>query len=176
MINEGENVFVNSAINEGMQLFIANKNKDNLDYNCFLCSIIRMLVLLYDENRLIEAYYQKNEEAFDTIVMEYGYTKEEVSYFKMVCEKFYHFDKKQKNKSIKKKNKYFNLVQKCLIDMFIKKNGVQKLEDEIMKNFYQLLFTARSKDFYRKSTAVLLAYNPYEIDDYAKKQNLIGGL
>ena len=34
-----------------------------------------------------------------------------------------------------------------------------------------LLFTANSRSFYRKSNAVVMAYNPYEIDEYFKKQN-----
>ena len=75
----------------------------------------------------------------------------------------------------KKENKYFNLVQKYLIDMLIKKNNQEKLDKEDINNFYSLLFTARSTNFYYKSTAVLLAYNPYEIDDYFKKQNILEG-
>ncbi|MDE5889029.1 MAG: hypothetical protein K2H20_03320, partial [Bacilli bacterium] len=90
-------------------------------------------------------------------------------------EGYYKFDLRQKKKAIKKKNKYFNLVQKYLIDMMVKKNSQEKVSSLEMNEFYDLLFTVNSKEFYRKSTAVLLAYNPYEIDEYAKKQGIVVG-
>ena len=74
---------------------------------------------------------------------------------------------------MEKKNKYFNLVQKSLIDMLILKNQKEPVNNEVKNSFYELLFTANTKDFYRKSIALVEAYNPYEIDDYFKKQNLI---
>ena len=60
-------------------------------------------------------------------------------------------------------------------DLLLTKEIDKEDVNNIVKSeFYELLFTVNSKDFYRKSTAVLLAYNPYEIDEYAKKVGIVG--
>lgn len=171
-----DNIFINNAITDAMELYIKSKDKKNsLDYNKFLCSVVRMLVLIYGEESLIKAYNEKDVDSFDKILLKYNYPLEELDSFKVNFFKFHRSELRQQQKAIKKKNKYFNLVQKHLIDMMIKKNIVEKVDNLVMNEFYNLLFTANSRDFYRKSTAVLLAYNPYEIDVYAKKQNIVGG-
>ena len=58
--------------------------------------------------------------------------------------------------------------------MLVTRNKKEKLDVRIIKNFYKLLFTANNSSFYRSSNALVLAYNPYEIDDYFKKQNFGG--
>lgn len=165
-------IFINSALEDGFKKYLANKDKkESLEYNSFLCTIVRMLFLIYGEN-LILAYQDKDITKFDTILGSYGFPHVDVINFKNVCDKFYKFDIKQQTKAIKKKNKYFNLVQKYLIDMLLCKMSKETIDVSVKKEFYDLLFTANSSDFYRKSTAVLLAYNPYEIDEYAKKKNI----
>jgi hypothetical protein len=91
-----------------------------------------------------------------------------------MCNKFYKAEVKKEDKAIKKKNKYFNLVQKHLIDMMIQRNNQKLVNSVTMKEFYDLLFTAKSNNFYRMSYALLVAYNPYEIYEYAKKQKIVG--
>ena len=59
--------------------------------------------------------------------------------------------------------------------MMVKRKAVLPVDSTTLNDFYNMLFTANNDDFYRKSTAVLLAYNPYEIDDYAKKQGIVVG-
>lgn len=172
MPNEFDHVFINNALEDGFKKYIANKDKkESLEYNSFLCSIIRMLFLIYGDE-LVLSYNNKDVAKFDSILESYGFSSVDVINFKTVCDKFYQFDVKQQKKAIKKKNKYFNLVQKYLIDMMLCKINKETVDGTLKKEFYDLLFTANSNDFYRKSTAVLLAYNPYEIDEYAKKQNI----
>lgn len=171
-----ENIFINQAMQDAMQLYITSKDKkESLNYNRFLCTVIRMLVLIYGEEEILNAYQKKEVATFENVLLKFGYDKKEYDQFLMAFDKFYKFDIRQQKKSIKKKNKYFDLVQKYLIDMMVKRHSVQPVNQQVLLSFYELLFTANSKDFYRKSTAVLLAYNPYEIDEYVKKQNLIVG-
>ena len=167
-------IFINNAINEAFLLYDSSKEKEeSLDFNSFLCCIVRMLILIYGDE-IIEIFKKKDEESFEKIILKYGYSKKEYNYFKLSVDKFYNFNLKIEDKSIKKKNKYFNLTQKYLIDMMVQKNNKETVEKDIMKEFYDLLFTANSKTFYQKSYAVLVAYNPYEIDEYARKQNIVG--
>ena len=66
-----------------------------------------------------------------------------------------------------------HVVQKHLIDMLVKRNEQEALDKLVIIDFYNMLFTANNPDFYRKSVALLEAYDPYEIDKYFKKFNLI---
>lgn len=168
-------LFINNSINEAFLLYNEVKDKKNsLNYNSFLCSIVRMLKLIYGDD-LLKYYDNKDVSGFDTLIMKYGFDSSDYNNFKISVEKYYNFDKKIADKTIKKKNKFFNLVQKYLIDMMVKRKNQDNVDEEIIKEFYELLFTANSKDFYRKSVAVLEAYNPYEIDEYAKKQSIYVG-
>ena len=57
--------------------------------------------------------------------------------------------------------------------MLVKKNSQAPMDKNTILEFYNMLYTANNNDFYRKSIALLEAYNPYEIDEYFKKFNLI---
>lgn len=174
-MQEENNLFVNHSLTEAFKLYISNKDKkDSLDYNSFLCCVARMLIMIYGEE-IVDMSTKNDEESFDNVLTRYGFDQEEVDNFEVMCEKYYMFNERQSTKAIKKKNKYFNLVQKYLIDMMVKRNAILPVDSTTLNDFYNMLFTANSSDFYRKSTAVLLAYNPYEIDEYAKKQGIIVG-
>ena len=169
-----DNVFINDAINK--MFVIYNRSKDqpeSVEYNSFMCSVLRMLLLIYGEELLI-CYENKNVEDFEKNILKYGYDKSLYDNFLEIFNKFYRTEVRKEAKAIKKKNKFFNLVQKHLIDMMLKRDSV-KLVDSLTKNeFYNLLFTAKSNNFYRMSYALLVAYNPYEVYEYAKKQKLVG--
>ena len=173
--------FVNEAIDEAFSKYVrcrremkdAMEEKTSLEYNSFLCSIIRMLVLVYGQE-MPDFYDRKDVEAFNKTLMQYGMSEKEIEDFKVFVQRYYSMDKKQAGKTFKKKNKFFNVVQKYLIDMLVKKTRVEEVPKEIIEGFYSLLFTCNSTDFYRASVALLEAFNPYQIDDYFKKQQLLG--
>ena len=163
-------IFVNNAINDAFVLYMRNKdNIDSLEYNSFLVCVVRMLIIIYGEEKLMDLFYSKDNLSFDSLLTSYGYN--ELNFFKDNFEAFYDFDRGQENRAIKKKNKYFNLVQKALIDMF---NCNSNLSIEDKEKFIDLLFTNESKDFNKKSYTLLMAYNPYEIDNYMKKIGFVG--
>lgn len=166
-------VFINKAFDEAFKSYLANKDlNETVEFNKFIVVVIRLLVLIYGEE-IITYYNNKDENSFNVLMLKYGYPLEEYSKFVNNFNKCHNFSLKQEAKAIRKKNKYFNLVQKSLIDMLILKNQKEPVNNEVKNSFYELLFTANTKDFYRKSIALVEAYNPYEIDDYFKKQNLI---
>ena len=56
-----DSIFVSKALDEAMKLYNLSKNKkESLDYNKFLCVVIRMLVLIYGEE-LITVYNLKDK-------------------------------------------------------------------------------------------------------------------
>lgn len=163
-------IFVNNAINDAFVLYMKNKdNIDSVEYNSFLVCVVRMLIIIYGEEKLMDLFYSKDNLSFDNLICSYGYT--ELDFFKSNFEAFYDLDRGQEKRAIKKKNKYFNLIQKALIDMF---NFNENLTSEDRKKFKDLLFTNDSEDFYKKSYVLLMAYNPYEIDNYLKKIKFMG--
>lgn len=169
-----EQVFINEAINEMFRIYNRSKEQEgSIEYNGFLSSVIRMLVLIYGED-IEKSYDTKDVELFNKTILKYGYDPTQLEAFKITCNKFYKAELKKEDKAIKKKNRYFNLVQKYLIDMMVKRDSIKVVDSVTTKKFYDLLFTAKSNNFYRMSCALVLAYNPYEIYEYAKKQKLVG--
>lgn len=167
-------IFINEAINECFVIYNRSKEQPlSVEYNSFLSSVVRMLVCIYGEE-VINCYENKDVNAFNNLLVKFGYEENLVEEFKMNCNKFYKAELKKEDKPIKKKNKYFNLVQKHLIDMMLKRDNLKVVDSVTMKEFCDLLFTAKSNNFYRMSYALLVAYNPYEIYEYAKKQKLVG--
>ena len=64
---------------------------------------------------------------------------------------------------------------KCLGGSFGTIGTAKFYKDKVILNdFYNLLFTAKSNNYYKMSYALLVAYDPYEIYEYAKKQKLVG--
>lgn len=169
-------IFVNEAFNEALVSYVKGKKKPNSkEYNSFLSSVMRMLVIIYGEEDILKSYKTKNFKLFDEALMKFGYSLENVNKFKNMLLGFYKMDQGQKDRLVKKKNKFFNAVQKLLIDMMVVKNNHGEINLEELVDFYELLFTANSFDFYRKTYALATAYNPYEIDEYFQKFYAING-
>jgi len=166
------NVFINETIEEAFKIYNEyEKHPESIEYNSFLCSIIRMLVIIYGDDVIIN-YNNRNTSGFMEMLCRYGISNEMANDFIILVDKYNKFEMKQVEKTFKKKNKFFNAIQKCLIDMFVKKYQTEVITDDIIEKFYNQLFTANSKDFYRQSIALVTALNPYEIDEYYKKQKL----
>ena len=144
-----------------------------------MVSVISMLILIYGDE-LTNTYYTRDNDVFKKLITKYGYSDENYQKFIDVFDKYYSFDLGERTKPIKKKNKFFNPVQKCLIDMLVAKNNKEAVKIETIIDFYESLFTIKNKNFFKKTYTLMTAYNPYEIDEYFKKQGLLineqGGL
>ena len=169
----GRYIFINNAINDSIILYYQGKEKPHsLEFNNFMVTVMRMIVLLYGELDITNCYHTKNEKGmggFDTNITKYGFPEKKLERFKKNFENYYEFEMKQRNLHIKRKNPYINLVQKNLVDMMFAKNKKAPLDAEQAQEFYNMLFTANSKDFYRRSFALLSSPNPYEVDEYFRK-------
>ena len=71
---------------------------------------------------------------------------------------------------MKEKNPYFIIIQKELVDMFIKKKLNFYLTKKEVEEFYDLLYTPYSLNPLRVSYNFLMASDVLEIDNYFKKQ------
>ena len=84
---------------------------------------MRMLVIIYGEEGINKSFSTKNFELFDKELTKYGYSIDNVNKFKMMMDNYYKLDMGQKDRVVKKKNKFFNAIQKLLIDMMVTKNN-----------------------------------------------------
>lgn len=167
-------VFINSGINKCFKLYRDSKDdEESLDYNSFLVAIVRMLIVIYTKD-IVACFETNNVSTYHDILMKYGFSQKGYNSFNLAVDKFVLFDDKLSSMEIRKKNKFFNLVQKYLIDMMVCKMKNSEVDKNEINEFYNLLFTINSKDFYKKSYALLNAYDPYEIDTYAKKNGITG--
>ena len=122
------NIFINEALNSGIVNYLNKENSDD-----FITVIVDTLVSIYGELDIINPYKTKNESSiggFDYNLSKYGYSKENISIFKKNVMNFY-TTKEQKP------NKYFNLIEKNLIDMFFSKYksvDKSKLDIELFKS------------------------------------------
>ena len=140
-------VFINKAFDEAFKNYLTYKEMNSsLEYNKFIVVVIRLLILIYGEE-IITYYNNKDENTFNVLMLKYGYSIEEYGKFVNNFNRCFNFSLKQENKAIKKKNKYFNLVQKSLIDMLVLKNQKEPVTNEVKNEFYELLYTANTKDF-----------------------------
>ena len=106
------NIFVNEAITSGIENYLNKVNEDD-----FMTIVIKTLIAIYGELDIINPYKTKNESSmggFDDNFDKFGYSKENISLFKQNVMDFY-LTKDEKD------NKYFNVIEKQLIDMFFLK-------------------------------------------------------
>ena len=124
-----QNIFINEAINIGITNYLNKVNDDD-----FLTIIIKTLISIYGELDIINPYKTSTESgmgSFDENIMKFGYNMEELSLFKQNVMNFY-LTRNQKP------NKYFNEIEKQLIDMFyLKLKSVDKVDSENFKSLIQ---------------------------------------
>ena len=166
-----EELFINEALDEAIKLYIASSfNQDGLTYNSFLVVVIRTLVLIYGEDRILNPYYLKDEEAFYHNLTIYGYNLTDVLLFRDALLNFYQEEKLNKKNKYQKPITYFQTVIEYLIDMFILKKGntnVNYLEEE---QFLNLIYI-NNVDPYRYSYKYLMDKNNFIEKYYYTKLN-----
>ena len=169
-------IFINNAINDSIIMYCQYKDSDDMkNKEKFITCVAEMLCIIYGEENITNAYYNKDEDGFKNLIVESGVSEEYYNGFLNDFENYYEKEYVQRNSQLKRKNKFFNLVQKHIIDMATIKNNSWPIRIEDRKRLYSLLFTAKSDSFLKKTYALSTAYNPYEIDDYFKKQGLLLG-
>ena len=124
-----QNIFINEDINEGILNYLNNVNGDN-----FITIIIKTLISIYGELDIINPYKTNTENgmgSFDENIIKFGYSREDLSLFKQNVMNFY----LTKNDI---PNKYFNEIEKQLIDMyFCKIKSVNIKTDDSFKSLIQ---------------------------------------
>lgn len=163
--------FINEAIDEAIKLYVTSSfNQDGLIYNSFLVIVIRTLILIYGEDRILNPYYLKDEQAFYRNLTIYGYNLTDVYLFRDALLSFYQEDKENKKAKYQKPITFFQSVIEYLIDMFImkKKNtNVDYLEEE---KFLELIYV-NNVDAYRYSYKYLMDKNNLTEKYYYTKLN-----
>lgn len=169
-MGDAGSIFVNESINNAINDYFKYKDKPtSLEFNTFSVVVARIIVFLYGELDISNCFKTMNEHGmggFNMNICKFGYKEEELSEFKNNFQRYYEVEKENNKQAIKKKNIYFDLVQKNLIDMFFYKKAMMNLSESDTKEFYDLLFTANSSDLYKQSYALLMSEDANEVDYY----------
>ncbi len=131
-----DNVFGNVALNYGFRVFLRSKEyKDGEDFNSFFCNVIRVLVLIYGETDIINAYKMDSFPTLIEIVTKYGFKESDFNDLLNNLQTFY-----DKGDNLVIATPLFIDIQKRLIDMFaLKRKQVKVTDDEILE-FSKLLY------------------------------------
>ena len=147
-----QDIFVNEAINDGITNFMEGKNPEE-----FTTIIISTLVNIYGQLDITNPYKTKSEKSFDSNITKYGYGKDELSLFKQNVLNFY-LSKDEKP------NKYFDQIEKQLIDMFfVKLKKVKQNESDInvFKSYIQFEGN-KLNDLYSRNKSEIRKYYNYK--------------
>ena len=161
-----DNVFVNTGINK---CFLDYFSKNTMSFYSF---IISSLCNIFD--RLdIENSYKLNlcydACGFMYILKRYGAKNVDVDNFVNHVDDYYQYEEKN-CKIIEKKNPYFVIIIKDLIDFYFDKCQKLELKTEEINKFYEELYCMNSKSSYKRSYTFLKTEYPEEIDRYFKNK------
>lgn len=166
-----DKVFVNNAFTVACDNFLeSNDNPKGVMYNSFLVVVVRMLVSIYSELDIINPKVMGDEVLLKNNLGKFGYDKMNIEVFLSNIQLFWDFELENNSNGFKKKNPYFTLIQKELVDMFIKKKLNFYLVEREVREFYDLLYTPYSMNPLRVSYNYLQASDIYEIDNYFRVQ------
>ena len=166
-----DKVFINNSFTKAIDDYL--KSSDNVQgvmYNSFLVVVIRMLVAIYSELDIINPKIIDDEDLLKENLAKFGYDKSDVLVFLSNIQLFWDFENENDKRKVKKKNPYFILIQKELVDLLIKKKLNFYLTEAEVREFYDLLYTPYSKNPLRVSYNFLQASDVMEVDKYFKVQ------
>lgn len=166
-------VFVNEAFSKAIDDYLKSADQpQGITYNSFLVVVVRMLICMYSELDIVNPMVVNDPDLLYKNLTKYGYTKEALEVFFSNLQMYYDIEKENEkiNADVKKKNPYFVVTQKDLIDMFIAKKMNYHLTEDEVKNFYGLLYTPFTENPLRVSYNFLTATDVSEVDNYFKQQ------
>ena len=124
--------FINEAFDQAIKLYVASSlNQNGLVYNSFNVIVIRILVLIYGEDRILNPYYLRDESAFFHNLTIYGFTLMNVLSFKDAFLNFYEEEEKFLDLIYVNNNDPYRYSYKYLMDKdnYIEKYYYTKLND-----------------------------------------------
>lgn len=166
-----DKVFINNAFTKAINDY--QKSCDNVQgimYNSFLVVVVRMLISIYSELDIINPMMIDDEKLLKENLAKFGYKPELVMEFLSNLELFLNNEERIVEEKVKEKNPYFVIIQKELVDMFIKKKVNFYITEVEVNEFYDLLYTPYSKNPLRVSYNFLNASDVLEIDKYFKNE------
>lgn len=164
-----DKVFINNAFSKAVNNYTkSNDNVQGVMYNSFLVVVIRSLISIYSELDIINPMVIGDEELLKENLAKFGYDKTDIEVFLSNLQLFDDFEVLNENNNVKKKNPYFLIIEKDLINMLIKKKLNFFITEHELKVFYDLLYTPNSTNPLRVSYNYLMSNDEWEIDNYFK--------
>lgn len=155
------NYFINEAMDYYFNSYLNIAKTDNfLGASNFGENVINYLVKLYGKVNIVNPYLIKSVEEFENNLGMYGYKKNNIMNFYKEVMDFYTWEKEGK----KGKCRSFNVIQKMLYDMTLKKCDLDK--NVTVDSFKKLFYTTDNKNINYQMFNLLYSANPNEIALY----------
>ena len=160
------------ALLKAISKYLANRNYESFDTN-----IIRLLILIYNENDVVNPYLLLNYELINNNLSRYGLATDEVLKFRSSFNLYMH---------TKDQNAFFT-IYKLIMDMIACKYHDSFITEAEVKKYEQIFFKGISsnplkeywdKTLYKINNKVILyntnnnAYNPYNYYLQGKTMNV----
>lgn len=149
--------FTNNVLANAIGEYLQSKGSpEGITFNSFFVVVVRKLILIYDELDIIMPYNAGNEEILDFNLSKYGYPKENINAFKDILARY----------ATNSTSEDFVLIEKMLIDMFMKKKVTLEVSDEEISAFRDLVASPSAENPLVISYNFLMANNPVEVIEY----------
>ena len=150
-------VFINNAITKAFNDYLDYKySPSGVKFNSFYVVVVRLLVIIYSEEDLLNPFYVQDEDGFYSVLKTFGYHIDDVLKFEHALEDYYQNETSDG----------FIFIQKALVDMFIQKRKTVDMDMQEIIDFRNLLYSSNSDNPLRVSYNFLMSNNPNEVVDY----------
>lgn len=161
------NLFVSNATYLALKRYIDYKEKRDYSYaSDFLVYVINVLIYIYNEADIINPYMTKEDHVWKNNLLKYGLDDKWFQKFISDLDNYYALDLENKKNKYQDKNPFFSYVQEDLIDAFLKKYQVEKMNALELDNFKKMLFSPNSSSQFQRDINKIMALNENEVDEY----------
>ena len=162
-----KDIFVNKAIDLALKRYLDYKEKRNYSYaSDFLVYVIEVLIYIYNEADIINPYITNEANVWENNLLKYGLSVKQCEKLMSDLNNYYYLDLENKKNKYQDKNPFFSYVQEDLIDAFIKKYQVKKMDNIELDNFKKFLFSPNSSSQFQRDINKIMAVDENEVDNY----------
>lgn len=147
--------FINDFITKAINDYIDYKySPDGVNFNSFYAVVFRLLVLIYSEEDLLNAYYLYSKDEFINVLKKFGYENSDAF---IECLNNYYNNENSEG---------FIFIQKSLVDMLYQKEKRTSISLDDKKNFKSLLYSPYSSNPLQVAYNFSMSKNPLEVINY----------
>lgn len=156
-----EKYFVNRFIDTGIKVYLKEKKSNKYNPHNVYANIIKQLIFIYGEEKIMTPFENNNPEEFVTNLMAYGIGTSTIEKFLIHLGNYY---------LTKDKGYLLENIEKIIIDMYVKEASKNGFNEDDETEFEALLYTRTSPNLMLRLYNLLFNKNYNGITDYWKSK------